>query len=275
MLDYFTEVKNMNEQIDIAKAREQKVVKHNELIQNTRYSLPTQQLKTLSYLISKIKPTDKEFQIYEFQIIDYCKCCGIDYANGKNYKNVKTSLKDLSDNSFWMENEAGGENLFRWLSEVDINKKGGLVKVEFDKKLHPYLIGLVANFTQYELLSTLPMKSQYSIRIYELMKSYAFKKTITLEINDLKKKLMAEQYINFKDFRIKVLEIAMREINEYTDLKVSCEGNTGGRGRAITSVTFTIKLRSGFDKLRAQSRAIEDIKGLERGLDGQMSIYEY
>jgi len=38
------------------------VVKHNSLIQKTRYSLTTQQQKVLLYTISKIQPGDDDFK---------------------------------------------------------------------------------------------------------------------------------------------------------------------------------------------------------------------
>ena len=45
--------------------RNQLVVKHNALIQKTRYSLNTQQQKIILYLISKIKPDDDELKEYD------------------------------------------------------------------------------------------------------------------------------------------------------------------------------------------------------------------
>ena len=51
---------------ELAEERNQLVVKHNSLIQKTRYSLSTQQQKIILYLISKIKPDDDELKEYDF-----------------------------------------------------------------------------------------------------------------------------------------------------------------------------------------------------------------
>ena len=51
------------EQNEIDKAREQLVVKANEVIQKNRYSLNSVEQKIVIYLISKIKPDDKELII--------------------------------------------------------------------------------------------------------------------------------------------------------------------------------------------------------------------
>ena len=53
---------NLEEQLKVSKSRDYQVVKANELIQKTRYSLTVQEQKTLAYVISMIKPTDKVLQ---------------------------------------------------------------------------------------------------------------------------------------------------------------------------------------------------------------------
>ena len=55
------------------------------------------------------------------------------------------------------------------------------------------------------------MKSAFSVRIYEIMRSYVYQKDVTFEINKLKSLLAVENvksYNNFKDFRRFVLEKA-------------------------------------------------------------------
>ena len=94
-----------DEQIRILTKKEYLVVKGNELIQKSRFELSLQEQKTIAYICSMIKPIDTldrinrvPFQLeYEFSIRDYCKVCGIDYNNGKNYTDIKNTLKQLRD----------------------------------------------------------------------------------------------------------------------------------------------------------------------------------
>ena len=150
--------------------------------------------------------------------------------------------------------------------KVRINKGSGKVTVRLDDDLQKYVIGLFANYTQYELLSTLPMKSSYSFRIYELLKSYAYQGRHTFNTDDLKKQLNAINYTNFKDFRRYVLEVATREINVYTDIEVSWEPIY--KGRKVIQVRFTIKQRDSWGRSITATNATE-------ALDGQMSIYDF
>lgn len=257
---------NYDNKIEITQQRSYTVVKSNELIQKARYDLNISELKTLAYIFSKIKPNDKELQDYTFSIKEYCQVCGIDYKNGANYLYIKKSIKSLRDKSFWLMDEKGNEVLVGWLSKARINKGSGKITVRLDEDIQKYVIGLFDNFTQYELLSTLPMKSSYSFRIYELLKSYAFTKHHTFDIDDLKSKLAAANYVNFKDFRRYVLEVATKEINLYTDLEISWEPIK--KGKKVIQVKFDIKQRDTWGRYLASSRASDQI-------EGQLSLLDY
>ena len=255
-----------DERLIITEQRSYQVVKANEIIQKARYDLNITELKTLAYIFSKIKPTDTKLEEYTFSIKEYCQVSGIDYKNGGNYKYIKNTLKGLRDKSFWVLDEKGNEVLIGWLQKVRINKGSGKIVVKLDDDLQRYVIGLFSNYTQYELLSTLPMKSSYSFRIYELLKSYAFQKQHTFNTEDLKKQLAATTYINFKDFRRYVLEVATKEINLYTDIEVSWEPIY--KGRKVIQVKFIIKQRDSWGRFMTATKA-------QKALDGQMTIFDY
>ena len=87
--------------------RHNTVVKANELIQKSRFSLSLQQQKVVLYLISQITPQDEDFKLYEFSIVEFCKVCGIDYSNGKNYADLKEAVKEIADKSIWVKLDNG------------------------------------------------------------------------------------------------------------------------------------------------------------------------
>lgn len=231
------------ESFELTKKKGYLVVKGNDLIQRNRFELSLMEQKTVAYICSMIKPTDSGFQSeYEFKIRDYCKICDIDYDNGANYAYVKETLKKLRDRSMWMTLEDGSETVVGWLDRVTTNKKSGLAHIRIDDRLIPYLFDLKQQFTQYQLYNILGMKSAFSVRIYELMKSYSFRHTIIFELNELKELLMVEHvksYVNYKDFRVKVLEKAQTEINELTDINIEFEPIK--TGRKVTSIKFIIE----------------------------------
>ncbi|MCL2593380.1 MAG: replication initiation protein, partial [Defluviitaleaceae bacterium] len=117
-----TKDKNYDLERKMNELRNYKVVKANDLIQKSRFQLSLQEQKIILYIISKIKPTDEDFIIQNFSIIEFCKVCGIDSDNGKNYKNIKEAIKTLADKSLWLLLDSGSEALIRWINKAWINK---------------------------------------------------------------------------------------------------------------------------------------------------------
>jgi plasmid replication initiation protein len=238
---------------EVAVLRDYSIIKSNEIIQRAKYDLTLQELKILSYCFSMIKPNDSIDTTYTFSIIDFCKVSGIDYQNGKNYRNVKNALTKLLTRVFWMTDPDGSEVSYHWIEKVKIHRGKGKITVRFDEGLKRHIFGLMKNFTQYELLSTLPMQSQYSFRLYELLKSYAFTQEHRFSVDELKTALNATQYKRFADFHVRVIQKAVEEINLYTDIEVSYETIT--KGRNVASIIFYIRQRDTWGQIEARSNA--------------------
>jgi plasmid replication initiation protein len=225
------------------------VVKSNELVQKARYNLSFQSQKILLYLISRIKNLepnqDGEFRTEEFKIDEFCEFCGIN-KEGENYANVKRAVKELSDCSDWItlydKDGEVYETLVRWIEKPLIYKRKGTILLKLDKDLAPFLLKLSESFTRYKLENIFAMQSKYSIRLYELLKSYQNQgRAVVLEVDTLKNLLFAEQYKLFADFKRRVIDMALAEIEKFTDITVSYK--TLKTGKKVTSLEFTIKLK--------------------------------
>ena len=231
--------------------REKQVVKANDLIQKSRFSLSLLQQKIVLYLISQISTFDTDFKLYEFDIREFCQVCGIDFDNGGNYAYLKDQIKEIADKSLWITIE-DEETLLRWIEKPYINRKQGKIKIRLDEDMKPFLLQLKANFTRYELIYTLHFKSKYSIRLYELVKSIhyhdleAYERTYTVE--ELKKILDAEVYSTYQHFREKVLDKAIAEINEYSDKTISYQAIR--TGRKIGKIKLRIESKDTLEALK-------------------------
>jgi len=239
--------------------RDYKVVKANDLIQKSRFNLKVQEQKILLYLISKIKPDDIELKEHTFKIQDFCVVCGLDYDNGANYNYIKQTLKSLRDKSIWVTLENGSETTLAWLDYVTIEKNNGTVKIKIYDRMKPYLLHLKERYTQYEILYILAMKSKYSLRLYEILKSYEYQHKKVFDIEEFKKLLSAENYILFADFKRFVLDIAMREINDLSDINVTYE--IIKERQKFAKIEFTIKLKKDITERIATLVKIEEIIG--------------
>jgi plasmid replication initiation protein len=224
----------------IKKERSLSVVKLNDIVQKARYKLDLVQQKTIMYLISKIDSMkDVEFQDITVEIKDLCEIMGIKY-NGKNVKDLKSALQKLSDKSMWVElgDKDDTITLMRWLDRVSIKRGRGTVTVRFDELMAPYLLKIQERFVQYKLVNVLPMKSQYSLRLYELIKSHEDQGRWDVELDDLKRLLFLEPntYERYDVFRLRILDAAIIEICNFTDLMVSFTPKRSNR--KIVALTF-------------------------------------
>ena len=243
--------------------RNYKVTKANTLIQKTRFSLTLQEQKIILYILTKIQPQDTALTEYSFDIKEFCEICGIDA--GGMYTNLKEVLKKLSDRSFWaVIDDDGTESLLRWISTARTNKRSGTVKVKIHEDMSPFLLELKKQFTTYSLIYILGMKSQYSIRIYELLKSYEKLGRWEFDIDDLKHLLLCENYNRYPDFKRYVLDMAKKEINYCSDLNISYKPIKEGHRYAKIAFTINHKPATGAQSLETMAN-IENSMNKKRG----------
>lgn len=223
---------------EIMNDRERYVVKKNELIQKSKYMLTAQEQKLLALLISKIKPGDTELYTQEFDLRYICEMFDIQVA-GKNYKDLKSKLQAMRNKSFWIADpNTGADKLYGWISSVEVSRSDMTVKVRLDPDLSPFLLQVKELYTMYKLKSVIYLESKYAIRLYEILNSYSNIGEYTAELNDLREILQIDGYAVYKDFREKVIDNSISEINEKTDIIASYEPLR--TGRSITHIKFSI-----------------------------------
>jgi len=246
--------------------RNQVIVKANSLIQKVRYSLSEHQQKVILYTISKILPDDDDFKQYEFSLTEMCDVFGIK-RDTNNYRYFEESIKTLADASFWIHN-GNALTLCRWFTRVEIDYDRMVVRIRFDDVLRPYLLMLKSNFTAYSLESTLALNSKYSIRLYEILKSYAFIEEKTFDVSELREMLLVENNTRFDNFKKIVIERPVREINVYTDIFV--EYTTIKVGHAIGKISFRIRNKNSDERSIARMRRliVVDDKAKRKVVDG-------
>lgn len=99
------------------------------------------------------------------------------------------------------------------------------------------------------------LTSKYAIRLYEILIAWrSVEKTPVLEINDLRFKLGIEdvEYKRMSDFKARVLESAIKQINEFTDIKAAYLQHKSGR--TITGFEFKFKLKNQTPKEKKPSK---------------------
>ena len=246
---------------DEVKALQRQVFKANELIQKSRFNLSLQQQKIILYLISKIQPQDDELKLYEFNIADFCRTCGIDIHSGSNYQNLKSSIKEIADKSIWVELADGKQTLLRWVEKAYIEPNNGTIQIKLDNDMIPFLLNLKKNFTSYELIYITNMSSRFSIRLFELVHSIHYHELEEyqreFDLDELRKLLGAEHYTKWINFRQRVLDPAIKEINKHSDKNIIMEPIK--KGNTIVKVRLIITTKDTFEALKIKDEIMKSL----------------
>ena len=125
-----------------------------------------------------------------------------------------------------------------WLESI--SRGNGIISIRFSEAMMPMLENLADSFTQYKLGSIANFKSNYSVKLYELLVQYRKYGERVIEIGEFRELLgVTDKYKEFKALRVRVINIAMEDINENTDINVTLKPKR--TGRFITHLIFKIK----------------------------------
>lgn len=232
------------------------VTKSNALIQQSRFSLTLQENKIIAFLISQIQPDEKELnKYYEFSIVSFCDACGIDATNNTY---IRKTIKKLYDRS--VEIFLDGKYVpFKWIGDYEIIPQKSVIRIQIHFRMKPFLIDLRGAFTSYGLGYVLAFSNKYSIQLYEIFRSYLKLNKYWTEIEKFKQKLLVEQkYKNFSDLKRFVLDPAISEINEKSDIYVTY--TTERRGNKVTALVFNIISRDPMEVIKTREKKIREIK---------------
>ncbi|MEY8742859.1 replication initiation protein [Niallia circulans] len=235
------------------------VSKANSIIEAT-YKLGVMEQKIISVIASNIHPNDKDFQTYTFSIKQFGNLIG---SKSKNlYKEVDKVTTKLMQ-PFLFINPEGKPTRIAWLSKATYNVNEGSVTVRFDPDLKPFFLFLNQKFTKYKLGNIIHLRSNYSIRLYELLKSYEGLTERTFTVEELRAKLGADnKYPNWINFRQRVIDHAQAEIAQKTDISFTYD--TIRKGRSIHKIKFKIKTNNSSENiLEIEEKMVEVVESEE------------
>lgn len=157
----------------------------------------------------------------------------------------------------------------RWLSGMNYLQQEGIVTVRFSKELIEHISEVYENFTRYKIENIAKLSSQYAIRLYELLISWlSAGKPPVFELQEFREQLGLEpdEYDRIQNFKQRVLDYALEQINENTDITATYEQHKAGR--SITGFSFTIKAK----KKKAESKQPTDAKKTTKPNDKEQQI---
>ena len=221
------------------------VVKDNALI-NASYNLEVTEQRLMLLAIINARETgdgitaDSKLKIHAS---DYIKHFYIDKKTA--YEALKNAVDNLFNRQFSFREVRKGTDFIvksRWVSRIAYATNEATLEITFAPDVVPLILRLEEHFTSYQLKQVTQLTSKYAIRLYEMLIAWReVGKTPQIELLEFRHKLGVEdnEYKDMHNFKKRVLEPSIKQINEHTDITVTYEQHK--RGRTISGFSFRLK----------------------------------
>ena len=213
-----------------------------------RQALSLNSAKLIRAAIMQIQYDDKELHPYVISIPDLAKLLNISRSN--IYRDIEKITDDILRNPVYIRQESSGKVRWikiPWVKRCEYHSDIG-VALKLNDELTPFLLNLKERYTQYELDNVLSMKSVYAIRIFELLQEKILYKKIPLEGLDVELSVdqireccdCVDKYKTFANFKARVIDIAVSEIQRVTSYTISF--SYVKKSRAVVGIIFHINM---------------------------------
>jgi plasmid replication initiation protein len=198
--------------------------------------------RLVALVASRVNQNDEDFLTYEIPVRELT---GPTNDGGEAYRTIKEVTESLMSRVIKIQAEGSRSfALYNVFSRCVYNDDTKTISARFDPDLKAHYLGLKAKFTEYDLTDFLTLPSTYSQRIFEILKSWDDQPEVTIALSDLYEMLNVPDSFkkDFRNFRLRVLEKAHKDIKSKTDLVYEWEPVKQGKGKAVTAIRFVFGL---------------------------------
>lgn len=244
----------MSEQQEISKP----IYKSNALVEASYRLSPAEQRIMLSCItqVRRDQPITDDI-LYSVSASDYAALSGTE--SHSVYKELADAALRLKRREVWIKQEPNGRGkrtstlITGWVQSILYVKSEGRVELRFSKDMLPYLTQLTEQFTRYMLSDVAKLNSGYAIRLYELLCQWRDVGEREVSIEWLRDAFMLEgKYPAIKDFKKRVIEPAVEQVNEHTSIWVKWDQRK--TGRRVSHLIFTFGEKKPVKKQKPKTR---------------------
>ena len=219
----------------IPQAEKQPVAVQANSLVSARYRLTLGEQRMVLMMICKIDYKDEAFKGYVISIKELAETLQLNEDCAYREANVITDR--LLKRILRIKRPDGSLLKCNWIAEA-IHQPGS-VTLTPAPSLRPYLLELRERFTIVPLNQIKGLRSQYSVRIYMLLRQYLGIGSFDLDVDEFKAMLgIDDKYQRFNELRRWVIEAAQKELNEKSDISFKLE--TIRKGKVISKLRFII-----------------------------------
>jgi len=233
------------------------IIKQNYLLNNSSYKLSALSLDIVMGLITEVKNEDKDFNIYEFYIKDIEK----KFDKQIDERTLHKVAEELLSSTITVKKDKDFLKM-NWVSSFEYLNSQRKFEISFDPKLKPYLLELKENFVLGYFSEIIKIRSEYSKRIYMLLRQRVNIGQWTINLDELQNLLMVpNSYKRYKEFKRSVLKTAEKQIQENSSLGFTIEEIK--EGRKTTKLKFIISDTSTKQKVKLNKQSKSNNTGLK------------
>ena len=214
--------------------------------------------------------------IHRIKASDYEKHFDCDKTTA--YRSLKSACDSLYESEYvWKSIDERGRdkiNRSRFVQRASYSEGGGYVEIMFGNDVIPHITRLSEQYTEYELKQIKDLNSTYGLRVFEILMQWSsVGKTPLIAIENLRSRLGVEehQYKTMGNFKRRVLDHAVKEINDNTNITVTYDQEKDGR--TIKGFIFKFKVKAK-DQKAIESKRDTDTPGLFHNMtDSQIATF--
>ena len=206
---------------------------------------------------------------------DYMELYGVD--KNAAYEALKEASERLFNRYFTYDQLINKEYMLyerlkaRWVTKIGYIEKEATVTLYLSEEILSMVGKLESQYTTYFLNQIADLTSMYAVRFYEMIIQWRQAKVVpTISLEELRDRLgiKPEEYPRMHDFKKRVLDLALEQINEHTDIKVSYVQEK--TGRRVTGFNFKFKEKTK-DKTIAKNRDPNTIDWINNQADNEVN----
>ena len=227
-------------------------VRPNNVVE-ARYDLTSKQNDILDMVLSEVQDDDK--YLYELDLDKYKKIYRKDTSN--IYRDLKMAIKEFEGKGFYLTKPSEGKQIFFvWFASIFYSDNEGKIVVEVGKQLKDILLKIKEK-TFYRIEYPINFTSIYSKRMYYYLKRYEDTGWRKDNLDELREKMQCpKSYEKYSFFKMKVLDMAQKEINEYSDISFDFEEIK--KSRKVVALKFNIYSNKKSDRIEEEVAATSE-----------------
>lgn len=224
-------------------------VKQSNRLGNASYYLTRVEQKIVYAIISQLAKEADDVVVTKINVSDLARLCRFERSDA--YKQIRKATVTLMQRVIHIKRKDGGEYLTHWVQVCQYfeptDEREACVVYHVDRGIKDDLLKLHKAYISCKLDDLYAFRSQYAMRLYMIFLEWENKGRVSYTVDKFKHLFELDRkkgYAIFGNLKARVIEPAIEQINENSDLHVTYNIKKGGRGNKVQEITFIIKRKN-------------------------------